>query len=103
MTATLVERIIEHVEAETEGLRAGGFDVHASSLRKHRLLLDLHHSRNAPGVAELERLRAALARNGDELSAQLAASRTVADLAIGIVRDDGCDGTYSASPRRTPR
>ena len=102
--ATILERVIAVVDAETQGLRDDpAFDVHASSLRKHRLLLDLHYL-GAGDVApeRLERLRAALNENRAELAARLAAARLVADLAIGIVREDGRDGTYGQASAAGP-
>ena len=100
-TQTLAERVCAALDAETEGLREGSregsaFDVHASSLRKHRLLLDLHHHRGAMTEEEARRLRDALTRNRTELAAQIEASRLVAELAVAVVRDDGSDGTYDA-------
>lgn len=99
--ACVLDRAIAVLREETAGLRAdAAFDVHASSLRKHRLLLELHHVE--PGPADADRLRAfrdALNENGVELEARLAAARRIADIAIGVVREDGRDGTYRAGPR----
>ena len=95
----LLTRIIEAIERETEGLREDAdFDIHASSLRKHRLLLDLHHlqpDRVAP--ERLEALRAALDSNAVELSARLEAAGRIAAIAIDVVRRDRRDGTYAVN------
>ena len=100
--ARMIDRVIDAVREETKALRKDpGFDIHASSLRKHRLLLDLHHL--PPGRVEpesLRTLREALDENGTELAARLAVSRRIADLVIDVAREDGCDGTYSAGRGR---
>lgn len=98
----VIDRVIEVVREETEGLRAdAAFDVHASSLRKHRLLLDLHHL--PPGRAQPERLEAlqtALAENRTEIAARLEVAERVAAIAVAVVREDGADGTYRANEGR---
>ena len=100
----ILDRVIDVVREETEGLRGGAgdgrsFDIHASGLRKQRLLLDLHHMPVAHLPQERVRaLREALEENATELSARLEAVRRVADIALTILRDDGADGTY-ATPR----
>lgn len=97
-----LDRTLALLCEETEGLRSGEpFDVHATALRKHRLLLDLHHLRAAPVPAErLRELREALERNRTELDARLAVARRIAAIAIDVVREDGRDGTYGAGSDR---
>ena len=100
-----VQRIVAVIEEETARLRADPlFGVSATSLVKHRLLLDL--DRLAPEQVppdRLETLRLALADNTRELGAQLDAMRRRTALAVSALRNNGHDGTYGVSGRGNGR
>ena len=103
---TLVRRIQEAVDEETQGLRTDvRFDVAAANARKSRYLYDL--SRAARGMGgdalnddhrrALADLRRSLERNEQAILAHLSAVREVAGIIQGAIRRSETDGTYSAS------
>lgn len=103
---TLIRRIQEAVDEETDGIRANvDFDVAASNARKSRYLYDLN--RASRGMAEtllrdehreaLAGLKRSLALNEQAILAHLNAVREVADIIRNAIRRAEADGTYSAS------
>ena len=101
--AQVIDRLIEVLRDETAALRD------RSGLRHPHL----DHAQAAPSCLScitcnpvaspperLEGLREALEENRLELAARLDVSRQIADLVIGVVREDVRDGTYSAATTR---
>ncbi len=102
MTRSLAARAVDHVETETAFLENDpAFDLAASTQTKARLLAELRRSDTAHvgTTDEVKHLRDALARNGAELAAQLAAVREIAAIIMETVRDDASDGTYRSGSR----
>jgi len=103
--STIIGRIEEVVEAETQGLKTDRhFDLQSSNARKSRYLYELTRAMKGMGEADfiaehrdgIRRLREKLARNEAAIRAHLNAVSEVAMLMQNAIRHAEADGTYSA-------
>lgn len=103
---SIILRIEEAVEAETEAIRSDvNFDLKASIARKSRYLYELNRAvKDVPGAealapyrADIARLRTKLERNEAAIRAHLSAVNEVASLLQGAIERSEADGTYTTN------
>ena len=99
----VISRLGTFIELETEQIQSNkNFDFGASSEKKSRLLFELNRASRGCDftqldrtiLAELARLKRALARNEARIKAHLSAVREVSDLMVTILKNEEADGTY---------
>lgn len=102
---SLINRILECVEAETRSISADGqFDPQQTNGRKSRLLYELGRvsrdanfaEANQDCVEEFQALRKALAENEAVLKSHVSAVAEVASIVQRAIEREQADGTYSS-------
>lgn len=100
---TIIRRLSAYIEQETDQIEQNvAFDYRASSEKKSRLLYELNRASRTVDMrqfdngdlAELARLKKALADNRLKIQAHLTAVRDVSRIMVDLIRNEEADGTY---------